>query len=134
MNTRKFLLRETLYLVIGEAICLAVMLMIYALLGYFNLSVFLGGLVGAILGVLNFFFMGISADAAADKAVEQNVKGGKTTIRLSYQVRLLVMFIILFACAKSGLCDALAMVLSIVFIRPVLTVIEFFRKSGDSQQ
>lgn len=133
METRKFLFRETLWLAIGECICLGVMLLIYALLGFWDRSVLLGGVVGTLLGILNFFFMGISADAAADKATAQNVKGGKNTIRLSYQLRLIIMFVILVACAKSGLCNALAMVLPIVFVRPVLTVVEFFRKPGDKQ-
>lgn len=133
MDSRKFILRETLYLAIGEVVCCGIMLLIYALLGSFDMGVLLGAAVGTVLGAANFFLMGVSADAAADKAIEQNVKGGKNTMRLSYQLRLIVMFIILFACAKSGLFNALAMVLPIAFVRPILTIIEFFRKPGDKQ-
>jgi hypothetical protein len=37
---------------------------------------------------------------------------------------------ILFACAKSGLFDVVALVLPLVFVRPTITVAEFFRKKG----
>jgi len=61
------------------------------------------------------------------------VKGGKTLIRLSYQLRLIVLFIVLFAFAKSGLCSPLAMVLPLVLFRPILMVIEFLRKPGEKE-
>ena len=134
MNARKFILQETLYIAIGEVICSAVMILIYVLLGAFDLSVLWGALVGTALGAANFFLMGVGAAAAADKAAAQNVSGGQRTIRLSYTLRLLLLFIILFACAKSGLCNALAMVLPIALVRPVLTVIEFLRKPEDKTQ
>ena len=65
---------------------------------------------------------------AADKAVNQDVKGGQKQIKLSYFIRMIAIFVILFACVKSGLCNALASVLPLLFVRPVITVAEFFRK------
>lgn len=130
MDSRKIVLNETLIILAGEAICLAVMLAVYALLGYFSRAVMLGGIIGTVLAVLNFFFMAMNASLAADRAAAQDVKGGQKLIKLSYSLRLLVMFIILFACVKSGLCNPLACVLPLVFVRPVITVAEFFRKRG----
>ena len=52
---------------------------------------------------------------------------------LSYQLRLIVLFVILLAFAKSGLCNVFALVIPLVFVRPVLMIGEFFRKSGDSK-
>ena len=46
---------------------------------------------------------------------------------------LAVLFIILFALIRSGLCDALASVLPLVFTRPILSIGEFFRKSGEKK-
>lgn len=131
MDSRKFILQETLYLAIGEVLCSIIMILLYVLLDAFDVSVLLGALIGSALGIANFFLMAVGADAAADKAVTQNVSGGQKTMKLSYTLRLGVIFIVLFICAKSGLCDALAMVLPIAFVRPVLTVVEFFRKPGD---
>ena len=51
-------------------------------------------------------------------------------MRNSYILRLLVLFVILFACAKSGVFNLIALVLPLVFVRPTLTVAEFFRKKG----
>lgn len=128
MDSRKVVYRETGIIAIGEVICLAVMLTVFALLGHFNLKALLGGAIGTLLAVLNFFFMAMGASMAADKAANQDVKGGQKQIKLSYTLRMLIIFVVLFACVKSGLCNALASVLPLVFIRPIITVAEFFRK------
>lgn len=130
MDSRKIVLNETRIILIGEIICVAIMLAVYALLGYFDRTVLLGGIVGGILAVLNFFFMAMNASLAMDKAAQQDVKSGKKQIKLSYTMRMAAIFVVLFAFVKSGLCDALASVLPLVFVRPVITVAEFFRKRG----
>lgn len=132
MDSRKLVLRETAIVAIGQAICVSAMVGICALLGIYNRSILLGSIFGGILAVLNFFFMAVSAMMAADKAENQNVAGGKATVQLSFIVRTVVLFVILFALIKSGLCDALASVLPLVFTRPILSIGEFFRKSGES--
>ncbi len=133
MNDRKYVLAETLRLFVGEAICTAAMFGIFALLGCWDTKVLLGGVVGGIVTVANFFVMAIVASLAADKAVEQNVKGGHALISGSYMGRLIVMFIILFAFAKSGLCNVIAMVLPLAFMKPLIIIGEFFRKKGDDK-
>ena len=77
--------------------------------------------------------LSVSADAAATKAQEQDVKGGKQLMRLSYQFRLIVLFVLLFVFAESGLCSPLAMVLPLLLFRPLLMVIEFLRKPGEKE-
>ena len=57
MDSRKVVLRETGIIAIGEAICVALMFAVFALIGLFEQSVFLGGLVGGLLAVGNFFCM-----------------------------------------------------------------------------
>ena len=133
MDSRKFVYRETGIIAVGVLICSAVMVAVYALLGFFDRSVLLGGIIGSLMAVLNFFFMAMNASMAADKAVKQDVKGGRSLVQVSYMVRLAVIFLVLFACVKSGLCNALASVLPMVFVRPVITVAEFFRKSGEEK-
>ncbi len=133
MDSRKIVYRETGIVAIGQVICLAVMYAVFALLGYFDSTVLLGGIIGTALAVGNFFFMAVGASLAADKAVNQDVKGGTALVKSSYMLRLLVIFLILFACVKSGLCNAFASVLPLVFVRPIITVAEFFRKSGEEK-
>lgn len=131
MNARKFILRETAMLALGEAICIAAMIGIFALLGHFNYTVVLGGIIGGILAVGNFFFMAITSDAAADKtAADQDVSVGKKAIKISYTTRLLIIGVLMFVFAKSGHCHLLAMACPLFFVFPIIMVIEFFRKSG----
>ena len=131
MDSRKFVLKETAIVALGQAVCVGLMIGIFALLGNFDTSVWLGGIAGSVLAITNFFFMAISASVASEKAVAQDVKGGQLTMRLSYMVRLAVIFIILFALVKSGVCHVITAVLPLAFTRPVLFVAEFFRKSGE---
>ena len=130
MDSRKFVLKQTMMIALGQAICVAVMVGIFALLGQFNMAVLLGGIVGGVLAVLNFFVMAVGAMMAADKAMDQDVKGGKATVRSSMILRLALMAIVLIAFAKSGLCNVLAMVIPLAFTRPILMFAEFFGKAG----
>lgn len=133
MDSRKYVLKETLIVAIGEAVCVAAMLGVFALLGRFGREVILGGVLGGLVAVANFFFMAVGVTVAADKAEAQDVRGGKAVTSSSYTIRMIVMAVVLFAAAKSGLCDVFALVIPLVFVRPVLTVCEFFRKSGDKK-
>ena len=130
MESRKIVYRETGIVAIGVAVCTAVMMLVFALLGRFDLSVLWGSLAGAVLSIGNFFFMAVGASLAADKAENQNVKGGSLLVRNSYMVRLLILLIVLIACAKSGVFNLIALVIPLLFVRPTLTVAEFFRKKG----
>lgn len=131
MESRKIALHETGIVAIGVAICVGLMFAVYALLGKFSIAVLLGGLVGGLISVANFFAMAIVATLAADRAEKQDVVGGQKMISSSYPLRMLVLASILFACAKSGFFDLIALVLPLVFVRPTITVAEFFRKKGE---
>ena len=132
MDVRKEVLRQTGIVALGEAVGVAAMIGIFALLGQYSGKVLLGGLVGGAVTVGNFLAMAIAVNIAADKAKSQDVKGGQATIKGSYILRMAVMAVILFAFAKSGLCDVIALVVPLIFMRPTLTVAEFFRrKPGD---
>ncbi len=133
MEIRKFVFKQTAVILIGQILCIAVMFGIYALLHKFTLEVLFGGIVGGVVATANFFFMAIGAVIAADKAEQNNVKGGKTTISSSYMLRLAVMAVVFFACAKSGYFELIPLLLPLVFVRPILTVGEFFRKTGETK-
>ena len=130
MDSRKLVFKETAVIGCGEVICVGLMFGIYALLGYFDLSVLLGGVVGAVIAAANFFFMAMMTQLAADRAENQDVEGGKKLLKASYPIRLLVLALVLIACGKSGVFNILALVLPLVFVRPILMIAEFFRKKG----
>jgi len=133
-ESRKIVFQETAIVALGQVICVGAMCGIYALLGDFDTRVLLGGAVGALLAVLNFFFMAVGTALAADKAEAEDVNGGKRVIQTSYFLRMALLAVVLFACAKSGLFNLLALVLPLIFVRPTLSIAEFFRKSGDPKQ
>lgn len=130
MDPKKIVFTETGIVALGQLICVAAMIGVFVLLGHFDYTVLLGGVIGAVVAIGNFFFMAVGISLAADKAQAQDVTGGKALVKGSYLIRILVMLVILFACAKSGLCNPIALVLPLVFVRPTLTIAEFFRKKG----
>lgn len=131
MDSRKIVFRETAVVAIGEVIGVAAMYAVFALLGYFDRAVLFGGLIGGGMAILNFLFMAIGASLAADKAEAQNVKGGKSLLQTSMLLRYIVLFVVLFACAKSGMFNKIALVVPLIFVRLTLTVAEFFRKKEE---
>ena len=130
LESRKIVLRETAIVAMGEAICCAVMVGVFALLGQFEMDVLWGALAGFILTVANFFVMAVGTSLAADKAENQDVNGGKNLIRSSMALRYIVLAVLLFALVKSGIFNVYALVLPLAFVRPVLMFGEFFRKKG----
>lgn len=133
MNSRKFIIRETALLALGQVLCVAAMIGVFALLGQFSYKVVLGGAIGGLLAIGNFFFMAIVSDSAADKAAQQDVKAGTALMKTSYRMRLIVLGLLLFVCAKTGHCNLLALVIPLFFSFPILMVLEFFRKAGGSK-
>lgn len=131
MDSRKIALHETLIILIGQVICVGAMFGIFALLGRFDKSVLLGGIAGGVISVIHFFSMAVVTTLAADRAEKQDVEGGRKLLKGSYPIRLLCLIVVLFACAKSGYFNLFALVLPLIFVRPVLTIAEFFRKKGD---
>lgn len=128
MDSRKAVFQETAVVLTGQAICVAAMVGVFALMGHFDTSVLLGGIAGAFIAVLNYFLMAVFTTMAADKAAHQDVKGGQSLISFSYIFRMALLFVLLFACGKSGLMNLFALVLPLVFTRPILTIAEFFKK------
>jgi hypothetical protein len=123
--------RETGIIAVGVAVCSVIMAAVFALLGYFDRSVLLGSIIGTLMATLNFFFMVVGLSVAADRAKNQDAKGGKGMVKGSYMIRTLVMFVVLFACAKSGYFNVIALVVPLLFVRPALMVAEFFGKKGE---
>ena len=129
-ESRKLVLKETALIAIGEVVCVALLCGVYGILGKFDLSVLLGGLVGLLVATGNFFALAVVATLAADKAEAGDPATGQKLMRSSYPIRLLVMAGVLILCAKSGFFDVIALAVPLLFVRPILTIAEFFRKKG----
>ena len=131
MDSHKIVYRETALVAAGEVILTAVMVGVFAALGYFRINVLLGGLVGCLVMILNYFFMAVIASLAADRAARGEVEQAKKMIRSSSSIRLVCMGVALFVAIKLG-ANVVALLLPMLFPRPVLLLAEFFRKKGDT--
>ena len=128
MRKETSIAKEILIVGIGVAVLTAAMLGVFALLGRFDGSVLLGGLVGAVLSFLHFLLLVGSVQLAADKAEKQDVRGGKTVLTLSRTLRYVLLFGVLVLCALTKAFHPLALVLPVLFVQPVLMLGELFRK------
>lgn len=128
MNYRKHACFAASMVAAGEALGTAVMIGIFALLGRYDTSVLLGGLAGAALATLNFFLMALGVGVAEGRAAKWDLQGGQLLIRLSYIGRMAGLFLALILCIKSGRCNALALVIPLVFVWPTLSMGEIFRR------
>lgn len=133
MDDRRLVLKETGMMAVGQAVCVALMLGVFALLDRLDDTVLLGGLLGWFLAVLNHFFLAMGVMMAAQKARGENVKGGKNLVQASFFLRTAVLFVVMFALLKSGRCNVFALVLPLLFTRPILMVEQFFRKDGEGK-
>ena len=131
MNCKNTAFRETRTVIIGQVVCTAVMIAVFAVFGKYQLSVLLGGIAGALIATGNFFLLSFFANRAADLAEAQDVVGGQKLIQLSYMGRMLGMFLVLIVLGKSGYFHALSLVLPLAFTRPILTIAEIFKKKGE---
>ena len=131
MESQKIVYRETAIVALGELICCAVMVGVFAALGYFEMNVLWGALAGAGIMIANYFFMAVLISLAADKAQQEQTKQAKSMVQISSTVRLILMGLLLVACIKLG-ANVIALVLPLVFVRPILMVAEFFRKKEDA--
>ena len=128
MEGRKIVLQQTGIAALGEAIGIGIMLGFFALLGHFDLSVVLGGIVGGVLALINFFVMAMFASLAADRAQAGDVVGGEKLAKGTFPIRLAALAVLLILFAKSGYFNVLALAVPLLFIQPTLFIAEFFRK------
>ena len=133
MNDKQQTRRELLIFALGELICLGLIYGAYALLGKLDSKVLLGGAVGMVTAVLNYFLMAVTVyAAAADRAIERlnlpRPVRAKRMVSLSMLGRFALMVAILVIGAKSGQCDVIAMVIPLLLFRVLIFVGEFFRR------
>lgn len=129
MDHRRIVLKETFAVAVGELVCSALMVGVFAALGYFQMNVLWGALAGSVVMIANYFFMAITVNFAADRAEKGEVTQAKKMVQLSSTVRLVVMGVALVVGIKLG-ANVIALALPLAFLRPILMVTEFFRKKG----
>lgn len=135
MLHNRAVIRQVGLVALCKAACVAVMLLVYAVIGRFSLPVLWGGLLGGVLAALDFLFLSIAVTRAADRAeATGEAAKAKLSIQSSSAARLLLMALILIGALKLELCDPIAAVLPLLFPRPCIMLFEFFRKDGKTAQ
>ena len=84
MDSRKSIWNDLSPILVGQILCTAAMIGIFAVLGYYDTSVLLGGIFGSLIAIANFFFMTLGVDLASKKAEAQDVAGGQKLIQFHF--------------------------------------------------
>ena len=130
MDSRKIVLRETAMIAIGELALSAIMIGVFAALDKFNITVLLSALGGCLVTVGNHFFMAVTVSLAADRAEQGDVEQAKKLVQTSSSLRLLaVAGLMVLGIVLGG--DLIALLLPLVFTRPIFMLAEFFRKKEE---
>ena len=133
MDNRKYVISQTLTVLVGELVLSALMVGVFTLLGYFDKSVLFGAAAGSVIATINHLVLVLGVLAASSKAEKQDVKGGQALVQMSYFGRTIGLFLILVLCAKTGIFNLIALVIPLVFTRPILTITDHFNKKGGNE-
>ncbi len=121
-------LRELAVVAAGELLVLGLIYGAFAALGKLDGKVLLGGALGAVTAILNYFLMAVTIYAAAAKAEAGDPVRAKRLVSLSMLGRFALMIALLVIGAKSGACNVIAMVIPLAVFRLLIFGAEFFRK------
>jgi hypothetical protein len=121
-------LRELAVVAAGELLVLGLIYGAFAALGKLDGKVLLGGALGAVTAILNYFLMAVTIYAAAAKAEAGDPVRAKRLVSLSMLGRFALMIALLVIGAKSGACNVIAMVIPLAVFRLLIFAAEFFRK------
>lgn len=129
MQKHREILRQVGRLTVALAVCVALMLVVYALLGAFTRPVLLGAVAGMILAIGNFVSLSITVSNAVDRAARDNdPQRAQLSIQASGVIRLLVLAAIYILLFRAKVCDPVAALLPLLMAQAVLKLVEFFRK------
>lgn len=103
--------KETGYIALTVVILSALLEAVYLVIGQWGLPVLFGNLLGAGVGILNFFLMGIGLQSALNK----DEKGAKATVSFSHTMRFLLMAAVVVIAVFVDFIGLLPTILSLFF-------------------
>jgi len=123
--------RETKRIAIGQAILLVLMLIVYAVMGKFSLSILLGGLIGSAYAVFNFFQLGMTVQKVAQMQAE-NVELARMQMKSSYNIRMIGMLLVSVICFALPFVDGLAAIIPFIFPRMTIFALQITGQIKDA--
>ncbi len=100
----------TSYIALATLIMSALMEAVFLIIGRWDLHVLFGNLLGAGVGILNFFLMGLGLQKALDK----DEKDAKATVTFSHTMRFFLLALVLILAAVLDWFNLLAAVISLI--------------------
>lgn len=113
--------KETAHIAVGTAVCAAVMLAVFAVLGRLDLSVVLSGILGGAVAVANFLVLGLTVQKVTATAHEER---GRKIMQFSYSMRMLVQVLWLILAVSLPALHWVAAALPLLFPRVTIAVMQ----------
>lgn len=132
MKVHETVKRETIHIALGTAVLCAVMIVIFALIGKFDMSVLCGALLGSGFAIFNFFLLGLTVQRVTK---EGNQGKAKSMMQFSYSVRMLATLLVALAGFALPYFNWVATFLPLLFPRITIFLMglgNFKRKEEDS--
>lgn len=125
-------IKQFIRVAIAELVCIALMLIVYLVIDRFTLKVVYGAILGGVLTLANFLALSITVSKAADRAENGDPVKAKTAVQGSSVLRLFILAAVYIIALRTDFFDPIAAVLPLLFLQICVSLVEYFRKDGES--
>lgn len=126
----KVVLKETKYIALWVIIFSLIMEAVFLIINKWDYTVLLGNLLSGVIGVLNFFLMGLGVQ----KAVMQEEKEAKQTMKVSNLMRTFLLFIAVVIGVTVSVFNNWAVIIPLFFPRVAILLRPLFDKRKDENK
>ena len=124
----KTVIKETLYISVWVLILSAVTQAVFLIIGKWSLSVLFGNLLSGVTGILNFFLMGLTVQAAVIK----DEKKAALSMKVSQILRMLLIFAVAAVGVLLDCFNTVTVILPLFFPRIAISFRPIFNKKKNS--
>ena len=124
----KTVMKETLYISVWVLILSAVTQAVFLVIGKWSLSVLFGNLLSGVTGILNFFLMGLTVQAAVIK----DEKKAALSMKVSQILRMLLIFAVATVGVLLDCFNTVTVILPLFFPRIAISFRPLFNKKKNS--
>ena len=124
----KTVIKETLYISVWVLILSAITQAVFLIIGKWSLSVLFGNLLSGVTGILNFFLMGLTVQAAVIK----DEKKAALSMKVSQILRMLLIFAVAAVGVLLDCFNTVTVILPLFFPRMAISFRPLFNKKKNS--
>lgn len=121
----KALKKEAITMTVGMVVLCAIMLAVFAVLGYYDSRALLGALLGGTYAVINFILLGITVQLSTKK---KSAKAAQSFMGASYTLRLVLTAAVVIIGIKVDIFNYVAVFIPLFFPRIVIFFSNILRK------